>query len=90
MGTLLFYIIDIFLYFSSYRYKADPRGTHWYHSHQGSLRGDGLAGPLIVLPREERADLPTVEEDFIVVIQEWSRNKSSIENSEIHYWNMHV
>ncbi|XP_052682463.1 uncharacterized protein LOC128163044 [Crassostrea angulata] len=73
-----------------YRFKAEPVGTHWYHSHQGSMRWDGLAGPLIVLPRQERTDLPRVEDDFIIVIQEWNRNKSSLENHEIHAWNMHL
>nr|XP_034309131.1 L-ascorbate oxidase [Crassostrea gigas] len=73
-----------------YRFKADPAGTHWYHAHQGSMRGDGLAGPLIVLPRKKRTNLPRVEDDFIIVIQEWNRNKSSLENHEIHAWNMHL
>lgn len=73
-----------------YRFKAKPAGTHWYHAHQGSMRGDGLAGPLIVLPRKDRTDLPRVEDDFIIVLQEWNRNKSSLENHEIHAWNMHL
>lgn len=80
----------LLLILSLNRFKADPAGTHWYHAHQGSMRGDGLAGPLIVLPRQERTDLPRVEDDFIIVIQEWNRNKSSLENHEIHAWNMHL
>ena len=38
---------------SSFRYifRAFPAGTHWYHSHSGAQRTDGLFGALIV--REE-------------------------------------
>ncbi|XP_062578137.1 uncharacterized protein LOC134240038 [Saccostrea cucullata] len=73
-----------------YRFKAEPRGTHWYHAHQGTMRTDGLAGPLIVLPHEERLDIPEVEDDFILMIQDWNRNTSSTESSEIQLSNMHV
>ncbi|KAK3087987.1 hypothetical protein FSP39_013110 [Pinctada imbricata] len=36
----------------TYRFKADPRGTHWYHSHFGVTRSDGLYGAIVVLPRQ--------------------------------------
>ena len=32
----------------TYRFTADPAGTHWYHSHQSSQRMDGFFGSLIV------------------------------------------
>ena len=32
----------------TYIFKADPYGTHWYHSHSGAQRTDGLFGALIV------------------------------------------
>ncbi|XP_061180233.1 uncharacterized protein LOC133188761 [Saccostrea echinata] len=73
-----------------YRFKAEPRGTHWYHAHQGTMRTDGLAGPLIVLPREERLDIPEVEDDFILMIQDWNRNISSLESVQIQLSNMHL
>ena len=40
---------------NSFRYifKANPSGTHWYHSHTGVQRSDGLFGALIV--RESQA-----------------------------------
>ena len=40
---------------TSFRYifKASPSGTHWYHSHTGVQRSDGLFGALIV--RESQA-----------------------------------
>ena len=31
-----------------YRFIASPAGTHWYHSHLGAQRTDGLFGALIV------------------------------------------
>lgn len=32
----------------TYRFKAEPAGTFWYHSHLGSQRIDGLLGAFIV------------------------------------------
>ena len=37
----------------TYIVKADNSGTHWWHSHAGTQRLDGLFGPLIVLEPEE-------------------------------------
>ena len=31
-----------------YIFEANPPGTHWYHSHVGSQKGDGLFGAFIV------------------------------------------
>ena len=31
-----------------YIFKATPAGTHWYHSHTGAQRTDGLFGSLVV------------------------------------------
>ena len=38
-----------------YIFKARPSGTHWYHSHTGVQRSDGLFGALTVreLPAKE-------------------------------------
>ncbi|OWF54327.1 Laccase-2 [Mizuhopecten yessoensis] len=60
----------------TYRWMADPHGTHWYHSHLGVERTDGLAGALIVLPRpepetEEKVDEYTFEKDYIVFLHDW-------------------
>ena len=32
----------------TYRFKAEPAGTHMWHAHHGVERGDGLFGALIV------------------------------------------
>ena len=47
-----------------YIFKASPSGTHWYHSHTGVQRSDGLFGALIVRERpavvnQIRQALPT-------------------------------
>ena len=50
VGFISQYPIGAGEYFD-YVYNATPAGTHWYHSHVGAQRTDGLFGALIV--REE-------------------------------------
>ena len=50
VGYISQYPIGAGEYFD-YIYNATPAGTHWYHSHVGAQRTDGLFGALIV--REE-------------------------------------
>ncbi|XP_071949652.1 uncharacterized protein [Antedon mediterranea] len=46
-----------------YEFVADPPGTHWWHSHVGVQRGDGLYGALIVRePRQK--EFNSKEYDF--------------------------
>ncbi|CAG5111667.1 Oidioi.mRNA.OKI2018_I69.chr2.g5947.t1.cds [Oikopleura dioica] len=40
----------------TYVINADNSGTHWYHSHKGLQRADGLHGAFIVLEKEEQED----------------------------------
>ncbi|XP_061167179.1 uncharacterized protein LOC133176019 [Saccostrea echinata] len=62
-----------------YRFVASPVGTHWYHAHTNSMRNDGLAGALIVLPRIRPAikiphnPIPEVDAEFSIVLQEWTK-----------------
>ncbi|KAL1465394.1 hypothetical protein WDU94_004972 [Cyamophila willieti] len=59
-----------------YRFQADSPGTHFWHSHTGSQRGDGAFGAFIIrkpLTREKHAhlydhDLP----EHIMEITDWS------------------
>ena len=37
----------------TYIFKAEQYGTHWYHSHSGAQRTDGLFGALIVREKEQ-------------------------------------
>lgn len=44
--VVMVYIMSCFC-----RFLADQAGTYWYHTHLGTQRTMGAAGPLIVLPR---------------------------------------
>lgn len=52
----------------TYRFIADPPGTHWYHSHNGLQRIDGLFGALIVRRSKEQGMLLR---HFSMVINDW-------------------
>ncbi|XP_041471333.1 laccase-1-like [Lytechinus variegatus] len=64
--------------FSSFTYDfiADRTGTHWWHSHTGFQRANGLFGPLIV--REPEADNPHSAlydydlSEHTIMISDWS------------------
>ena len=45
-----------------YNFTASPAGTHWYHSHLGAQRTDGLFGGLIV--REKSMRKTQIENDL--------------------------
>ena len=51
VGYISQYPIGAGEYFD-YIYKANPAGTHWYHSHVGAQRTDGLFGALIVREKQ--------------------------------------
>ena len=71
-----------------YIFKAEPSGTHWYHSHTGVQRSDGLFGALTVkeLPAKEsqiRAALQQQLRQYIdrpaehtIIIADWFREDS--------------
>lgn len=41
-----------------YRFRADPPGTHWYHSHHSNQRIDGVYGLLVIHPKLPTAAPP--------------------------------
>ena len=57
------------------RFVASPAGTHFWHSHSGGQRTDGLMGPLIVHPSQSRdphrdlydLDLP----EHVIMMHDW-------------------
>jgi FtsP/CotA-like multicopper oxidase with cupredoxin domain len=65
----------------TYSFKAYPAGTHWYHSHVGIQRYDGLAGPLIVKERTGRTGL--FDEDdpkqHTIFVQDWLNERTAID-----------
>ncbi|XP_066263245.1 uncharacterized protein [Branchiostoma lanceolatum] len=50
----------------AYRFKAEPAGTHWYHSHLGSQKEDGLYGAFIV----HKNSMPTTP-SLPLFLQDW-------------------
>jgi FtsP/CotA-like multicopper oxidase with cupredoxin domain len=54
-----------------YEFVATPAGTRWYHSHVNELhqQGGGLAGALIIEPRQPEAQ---PDREYTVLTQAWS------------------
>ena len=74
-----------------YIFLASPSGTHWYHSHMGAQRTDGLLGALIVRESEAKENrarellgelLPGIETfsdepgNHTVIIMDWQQEPS--------------
>ena len=61
----------------TYRFKASPNGTHWYHAHSGTHRTEGLYGALIVkdtyLGELYDEDLP---EQHTLLLMDWQQEPS--------------
>ncbi|WP_340099514.1 multicopper oxidase family protein [Salinibaculum salinum] len=51
-----------------YRFRADPPGTYFYHSHAGLQLDRGLAGPLIVAEDEPHVDY---DDEFVIVLDDY-------------------
>ena len=43
-------------------------GTYWYHSHSGLQEQLGVAGPLIVEPKDEPLDY---DRDYVIILADW-------------------
>ncbi|XP_061179028.1 uncharacterized protein LOC133187625 [Saccostrea echinata] len=56
----------------TYRFKAKPHGTHFYHAHIGDQRSMGLYGALIIYPENKFLSQPQV--GFTVLLQDWNHN----------------
>ena len=62
-----------------YIFKAEPAGTHWYHSHSGAQRTDGLFGALIVRESSIPHGLPAFEDipgNHTLTLLDWQRETS--------------
>jgi FtsP/CotA-like multicopper oxidase with cupredoxin domain len=55
----------------TYEVVAKPAGTRWYHAHINELtqQGGGLAGPLIIEPRDTTY---ASQREYVVVAQQWA------------------
>lgn len=69
-------------YFSQYRYifRADDAGTHFYHSHSGNQKADGLSGALIVRkPTSDNKNAKLYDYDLaehLIFASEWMHSFS--------------
>jgi FtsP/CotA-like multicopper oxidase with cupredoxin domain len=61
----------------TYEFVATPAGTRWYHSHFNEItqQGSGLAGALIIEPRE--AKRPAPDREYVLVTSEWAMASST-------------
>lgn len=58
----------------TYEFKAEPKGTFWYHSHVGTQRTNGVFGAFLVKERQKTGeDTPT---DMIMTIGDWHHENS--------------
>ncbi|XP_059153453.1 uncharacterized protein LOC131939263 [Physella acuta] len=51
----------------TYKFKASPIGTFWYHSHMGTQLSSGLFGAFII-----RAKVVTRDPEFVMILQDWN------------------
>ncbi|CAH1800522.1 unnamed protein product [Owenia fusiformis] len=64
----------------TYRFKADPVGTHWYHSHITNQRADGLFGMLIVHDKKKLKRVQQAAETVIrfpFILNDWQHTDAS-------------
>lgn len=62
-----------------YRFIADNKGTHWYHGHMQTDRGDGIAGGFIVVDQNDTT-VPTLDDrtritpsrEYFILLQDWA------------------
>ena len=63
----------------TYKFKAFPSGTHWYHAHSGAHRTDGLYGALIVKDdtfQELYNDVEDQPENHTLLLMDWQKEPS--------------
>ncbi|XP_057293172.1 LOW QUALITY PROTEIN: uncharacterized protein LOC130621837 [Hydractinia symbiolongicarpus] len=58
----------------SYRFKASPKGTFWYHSHVGAQRTNGVFGAFIIKEKPKAGVKPP--EDMIMTVMDWHHHSS--------------
>lgn len=69
-----------------YIFNATPAGTHWYHSHIGAQRTDGLYGALVIMEKKqtleemeyvsEGRELRDLPEYHTISLLDWQRESS--------------
>ena len=74
-----------------YIFKAEPSGTHWYHSHVSSQKGNGMFGALVVQERQQTvasllgdsrySDVVEKPGQHTLTISDWERKFEALEQS---------
>jgi FtsP/CotA-like multicopper oxidase with cupredoxin domain len=74
----------------TYEFVAYPAGTHWYHSHFDELtqHGGGLAGALIVEPRQPAG--PPVDREYMLLSGEWATADPLLSQHSLHNMEGHA
>ena len=83
----------------TYIFQADPPGTHWYHSHSGSQRNEGVYGALIVqndvlieneIKNKIGIDYQDSPETNTLLFQDWQNDDAAdlllLSTSNTHYY----
>ncbi|XP_011500453.1 PREDICTED: laccase-1-like [Ceratosolen solmsi marchali] len=69
-----------------YNFVAKPHGTHFWHSHVGFQRGDGMFGPLIVRRAPKRNPLHNLYDydEHNIIVSDWD-HELGLEKFLAHY-----
>lgn len=81
----------------TYIFQGDPPGTHWYHSHIGSQRNDGITGALIILDESQDDIQMELGVDYVdkpdqhtLLLQDWQNSDASdillLSTSNTHFY----
>jgi CopA family copper-resistance protein len=74
-----------------YRIPVRQSGTYWYHSHTEFQEQTGLAGALIIDPKEERS--AAYDREYVVVLADWTdANPETVLSNlkqDSEYYNFH-
>ena len=60
----------------TYKFKAYPSGTHWYHAHGGTQRTDGIYGAFIVKDAIPDMNLEDMYEEHTLLLMDWTKDTS--------------
>ena len=53
-----------------YRFTVKQSGTYWYHSHSGFQEQRGVAGPIVIAPRDP--DPIAADREHVVMLSDWT------------------
>ncbi|ELU15956.1 hypothetical protein CAPTEDRAFT_193609 [Capitella teleta] len=59
----------------TYRFIANPPGTHWYHAHHGNQRSMGAYGPFVVI-QQNFMQKPIANTEFHLMVSDWMDSPS--------------